>query len=338
MSEASMEIGSTLVVQYIINNCMSTKTFFKLFPPPKFLNIPYAGIDISDDAVRCIEYSEGVKGLKLHRYGSRNLNPGIIESGNIIKEKELIDIISSLAKELNIDTVKASLPEERMYLFKTEVPTVSEDQIRHNIEFKLEENVPLSPSDAIFFFDLIPKTNSVDIKTEHSTYASVSVAPRDLVNSYLNVLRSSGLGVVSFEIQPKAIARAVVPVGSSDNHMIVHIMNNKTGIYIVCGGVVCFTSTISLGSSSDISLFQNEIIKVYSYWLEYGVGGVINKIILSGKEALRIGGDSRISPDPRIPVEIAEIWQNAFSNNHYIPPITFEDSLQYVVAAGLALP
>lgn len=312
---------------------MFTKTFFKLFPPPKFLNIKYAGIDISDDAVRCIEYTEGIHGLTLHRYGSRPLDIGIVESGRILKENELIKIISSLAQELKITTVKSSLPEERMYLFKTEVPLASEDQIRQNIEFKLEENVPLSPSDALFFFDLIPKENK-----DEKNYASVSVAPKELVMSYLQVLRSSGLDVVSFVIQPKAIARAVVPQGSKEIQMIVHVMNNKTGIYIVCGGVVCFTSTVALGKDSEASLFRHELSRVYSYWGEYGGNKVISKIILTGMDALRIGNDSKISPDPKIPIEIAHVWQNAFSSNNYVPPIVFEDSLKYVIAAGLALP
>jgi Tfp pilus assembly PilM family ATPase len=313
---------------------MFTKTFFKLFPPPKFLNIPYAGIDISDDAVRCIEYSENIHGLTLHRHGMKLLEPGIVESGRIVKETELINIISTLAKELKLHTIKASLPEERMYLFKTEVPMASEDQIRQNIEFKLEENVPLPAADAVFFFDLIPSCKEGEIKN----YASVSVAPIELVNSYLNVLRASGLDVVSFEIQPKAIARAVIPLGSEENQMIVHIMNNKTGIYIVCGGVVCFTSTVALGKDSDSALFQHELSRVYSYWGEYGADKKINQIIITGQDAQKIGSDSRISPDPKIPVEIAHIWQNAFSSDRYIPSITFEDSLQYVIAAGLALP
>ncbi len=313
---------------------MFKKSFFNLFPPPTFLNIPYAGIDISDDAIRCIEYTEGTKGLTLGRFGTKILEKGIVESGRIIKEADLIKAVSILTKELKIKTVKASLPEERMYLFKTEVPMANEDQIRQNIEFKLEENIPLSAADALFFFDLIPKIEHKDEKN----IASVSVAPRDLVVSYLNVLRSAGLDVISFEIQPKAIARAVVLKGSTENHLIIHIMNNKTGIYIVCGGVVCFTSTVAIGKDSESSLFQRELSRVYSYWGEYGSGRKINKIIITGKDAIRVGNDSVVSPDPKITVEIANVWQNAFSSDSFIPSITFEESLEYVIAAGLALP
>lgn len=324
---------------------MFTKTFFKLFPPPKYLNIPYAGIDISDDAIRCIEYSSNHHGYTLHRYGTRILKPGIVDSGYIKDEKALVQELSLLVKELKITTVKASLPEERMYLFKTEVPDANEDQIRQNIEFKLEENVPLSPADALFFFDRLPDAMNGDGKN----MISVSVAPRELVHSYLNALQASGLDVVSFEIQAKAIARAVVPKDSTETQLIVHVMNSKTGLYIVSSGVVCFTSTIPWGgqlirgknladASDDIFSLRHDIERVYTYWSEHGEGQPIKSIIVSGHDAAVISQISHLSPDPNILLQVAHVWQNAFSGDHYVPAIPFEDSLDYAISAGLALP
>lgn len=323
---------------------MFTKTFFKLFPPPKYLNIPYAGLDISDDAIRCIEYSNNQSGYTLQRYGTRALKPGIIDSGYIKDENALVLELTSLAKELKITTVKASLPEERMYLFKTEVPDVDEDEIRQNIEFKLEENVPLSAAEAIFFFDKLPANLS-----NGKLYASVSVSPRDLVNNYLKALQMAGLTTVSFEIQAKAISRAVVSNDSTDTQMIVHIMNKKTGLYVVSSGVICFTSTISWGGelirgkevsdmADDLFSLRREIERVYAYWSQHGEKQKIKSIIFSGHDAIVISKISNLSPDPNIELSTADIWQNAFSVNHYIPKISFEDSLDYATAAGLALP
>jgi Tfp pilus assembly PilM family ATPase len=310
---------------------MFTKQFFKLFPPPKFLDIVYSGLDISDDAIHCIEYSKGSNGFVVHKFGVRKLEPGIVVAGFIKKEQELISTLASLVQELKIHTVKASLPEERMYLFKTEVPNVSESQIRQNIEFKLEENVPLSPADALFFFELIP-----GIKNDDKLHASVSVAPRDLVESYLNVLRSAGLEVISFEIQPKSIAHAILPSDCHETQIIVYGMNNKYGIYVVSSGVVCFTSTIDTTGQLD-NILQLELKKVYQYWNEHEPEKEIKKIKLTGKGSIQIFNDSKISPDPRVSVEVGNVWSNAFSNDNYIPPISFEDSQEYVVAAGLAL-
>jgi Tfp pilus assembly PilM family ATPase len=312
---------------------MFIKKFFKLFPPPKFLNIPYAGLDISDDAIRCIEYHEGIHGLTIRKYSVKQLEPGVVESGYIKNESALIKVVQEIVHECHITNVKVSLPEERMYLFKTDVPTRDPDEMRQNIEFKLEENVPLQPADALFFFDILPESISGG-----KNLVSVSVAPREVVDSYLKVLETAGLNIFAFEVQPKAIARAVVSRDNKDTLMLVHTMDKKAGIYIVCAGVVCFTSTISIDQGSDISLLQHEISRVTQYWHEHGQGGVINKIILTGKRAVDFSKEPNLSQDPTLVVEVAQIWKNAFSNNHYVPPINFENSLEYAIAAGLGLP
>jgi Tfp pilus assembly PilM family ATPase len=323
---------------------MLAQKFFKLFPPPKFLDIPHAGLDISDDAVRCIEYSRSGSGFAIHRYGTKILPAGVIEGGEIRDSKTLSENIAALARELKISVVKASLPEEKMYLFATEVPSKNSKEIRQNIEFKLEENIPLSPTESVFFFDLIPLASGVVVKNKGGNPVSVSVAPRTLVVSYLEAIKAAGLTVLSFEVQAKAIARAVVDQHVSGTDMIVYIMNRKTGIYIICGGVVCFTSTISWGydngtkTVSDISELRKQLLQVTNYWTEHGRGTEIGRIILAGKGALVDGLVSHCSPDPKIRVEIGNVWQNTFSHDSYIPPISYEESLDYAIAAGLALP
>ena len=313
---------------------MFTRTFFKLFPPPHYLNIPYSGLDISDDAIRAFDMHKTSKGFIVKNYGIEPLAQGVIESGQIKDTDALVQSLKNIKERIKLNVVRASLPEERMYLFKTEVPTNDENEIRQLIEFKLEENVPLSPSESIFFFDLIPNAN-----TSKQHFASVSVAPQDIVNSYLEAIKKAGMTVIAFDIQPKAIARAIVPKGSLDTEMIVHIMNKSTGVYIVTGGVLCFTSTIPWGkenveNSNDL---KKELGRVYEYWKDRGQSS-IGRIVLSGSSALKDGLLSQIAPDPHIPVELAQVWRNAFSTDEYIPPIPFEESLDYAVAIGLSLP
>jgi desulfoferrodoxin (superoxide reductase-like protein) len=46
----------------------------------------------------------------------------------------------------------------------------------------------------------------------------------------------------------------------------------------------------------------------------------------------------RVALEMKIPVSVADVWTNAFSTEKHTPVITAEDSLEYAVAAGLALP
>jgi hypothetical protein len=331
-----------------------THKFFKLFPAPKFLDIPYAGLAISDDAIHCIEYAESHHGLTIRRYGKKDLAPGVIVEGEIQDDKSLIAALAALSKELKVYVVKASLPEEKMYLFKTVVPSVEIKEMRQNIEFKLEENVPLSVAESLFFFDLIPKETGVTL-TEHDGAGNpvgVSVAPRTVVDSYLAAIKAAGITVLTFEVDAKGLSRSLVPDGSTATDLIVHIMNKKTGLYIVCGGVVCFSSTISwgcmtIGDTQDPKTKYEELKKsihqVRNYWKEHGLGTEIDRVVFAGKGALADGLITECSAgfgstqDKKVKFEVGKVWQNAFSPDNYIPPIPFEDSLDYGVAAGLAL-
>ncbi|NDF13372.1 MAG: hypothetical protein EB060_11240 [Proteobacteria bacterium] len=63
----------------------------------------------------------------------------------------------SVKKELGLSFVQVTLPEDKAYIFRTSIPKVSEAQVRQAIEFQLEENVPLSPAEAVFDFIVLPQ-------------------------------------------------------------------------------------------------------------------------------------------------------------------------------------
>jgi len=288
--------------------------------------------------VHCLMYRHTHSGLKVDRFGSKALQKGVVENGIIVDEKALIGVIRSLADELKVTYVKASLPEERMYLFKTEVPDGTAAEIHENIELRLDENVPLPPSEAVFYFDLIR-----DLLPEGKHTASVSVAPRKLVERYFSVLEDAGLLPVSFEVVPKSLSRAIVPSGDADTKLIIHLMQNKAGFYIVDEGVVLFTSTVLWESDgatgvSDIEPIRTELSKVYGYWGEHGQGNGVSEIILCGHDASRIAGALAGASHSMPKTRVADVWVNAFSYDSYIPPILRDESLEYAVAAGLALP
>jgi len=318
---------------------MKTSAFFKLFPPPKFLEMPYAGLDINDSSVHCLMYRHTRHGLEIDRFGKKDLPKGVVEAGIIRDEKSLAAVIRTLADELKVTYVKVSLPEERMYLFKTEVPDGTAAEIHENIALRLDENVPLSPEDAIFYFDLIR-----DSLPQGRHTASVSVAPQKFVESYISVLQSAGIVPVSFEVVAKSVARAVVPGMDTGTKLVVNLMDGKVGFYIVDEGVVLFTSTVPWtvsGSLSELEIDQlrREMSKVYGYWDEHGEGSKVDEVVVCGSGAPAVTDMlARYREGSSIKVSSADVWSNAFSCNRYIPAIPRSESFEYAVVAGLALP
>lgn len=319
---------------------MHTSLFFKLFPPPKFMVMKHVGLDISDDAIHCIEYSGHAPNMRISKYLSIALPAGLIEGGEIKDEKALGSVLTKLDKDLGLSYVKVSVPEEKSYLFQTDIPTTDPVAIAQNVEFKLEENVPLPVAEAVFYFDIMPMT-----VTGGKLKASVSVVPRVYIEKIVNILRTAGLSPIAFEVVPKSIAKAVLQKNDKGTVMIVQIMNNKTGIYIVCGGVVCFTSTIAWGSmptnsnNKDLKILLDEIKRINDYWISHNLeSSKLEKIILVGHDVLKY--ESLINEAASkidLTVSVGNVWTNAFSVNNYIPQIFKEDSLDYAVSAGLAM-
>jgi Tfp pilus assembly PilM family ATPase len=321
---------------------MSSSLFFKLFPPPAFLVMPHAGLDISDDALRCVEYHRTAQGLIISKYAVQELPPGLLDGGDVKDEQVFVDTLKAFALKQGLGYVKVSLPEEKAYLFQTDVPTTNFGSIAQNIEFKLDQNVPLSAPDALFQFDLMPTA-----VTGGTLRASVSVVPKTFVEHSIAMLRRAGLIPVAFEVAPKSIVAACVPLHEPGTRLMVHVMKKKTGLYIVSEGVVCFTSTIGWGSddlaAAEAVVGQNmlttEINRVYSYWLTRPeVEGGISEIMVVGSAAeacelmLRNRGGEVLSR-----TVLPDVWHNAFDVNTYVPPITRTESLEYAIAAGLAL-
>ena len=316
---------------------LASSKLFKLFPPPAFLLLPHTGLDISDDGIRFISYRGVGSSRKIAKSGSVSMPEGLFVGGDIKDEKLFVSILSALAKEHGIKEVKVSIPEEKAYLFQTNVPTTNERSIVQNIESKIEENVPLSAPDAVFYFDLLPR-----IVTGGDLRASVSVVPRTYIERYTKLLSEAGLAPVSFETAPKAIARAVIRGSSEATRLIIHRMKHKTGIYIASGGAIHFTFTspwgieISAGNGPQDDLAR-EIARIRSFWLSHGNGRAVSEamVVGDGAEELEpylqsLGGDMPLS------VIVPNVWENAFDVDSYLPHISRAESLGYSVAIGLA--
>jgi hypothetical protein len=104
------------------------------------------------------------------------------------------------------------------------------------------------------------------------------------------------------------------------------------------------SGTLASDGKPDYQELKKSLHQVKNYWVEHGLGTKIERVVFAGKGALADGLISECSAgfggpqEGKIRFEVAKVWQNAFSPDMYIPPIDHDESLDYGVAAGLALP
>ena len=224
---------------YIKKNKISV---FDFFPPPKYLIMPSVGVDISDNSIKFVELKHVKKSKELLRFGKHTIPEGVVSAGEIKDPEKFIGILKEMKKKYKLDFVRVSLPEEKVYLFKIQVPdTADAKQIRSTLEFKLEEHVPLSPKESIFDYEVVKdtlKNGTVDV--------SVAVYPKKIVDEYSSVFKKAKLTPLSFETEAQAVERSVVREGDHGTYIIVDFGRGRTGLSIVSHGVLTLTSTLDI--------------------------------------------------------------------------------------------
>ena len=353
-----------------------SRFFFRFFPVPFFLSTSSFGLDISDESLKFVELIDTKNGIRVGRHGERNIPPGIVESGKIKDPKRMEEILLSLKKEEGLKSVRVSLLEEQVYLFKIRLEKLGLVNIRESIELALEEHVPIQASEAIFDYELLTEDAAQDLELQ------VATIPKNVIENYLTVLKNSQILVQSFELEAQAISRAVIEKGDLETYMIVDFGQKRTGIFIVSRGVVMFTSTLDVGGVmlsnmiaknfavsfeeaekmkrkyglerntpnkelfsvllNSVSILRDEVVKHFLYWHthkdEEGKNNPpIKKIILCGGDSNLIGLSDYFSISMKTKVEMANVWINIMNTENYIPDINFKQALSFAAALGLAL-
>lgn len=217
--------------------------------------MPAAGLDISDRSVKYVELSNNGR-IEVKRYGEKPMSAGVIEEGRIKNKTEAVKVLSELRKEMNLDHVFASLPEDEAFIVRMKMPPMKQDELRGSIELQLEEYVPLPPDQCVFDFELISSACDVE---KSGADVSVSVLPKTIVDDYLEVFTAAGLKPLSFEIEAQAIARALVKKGDPETSMIVDVGKIHTGFSVVQADRVVFTSIIGLGGANITFCLQKAL-------------------------------------------------------------------------------
>ena len=239
---------------------MLRNSYNVFFPTPSFLAVPSFGFDISDESLKFIELRITSSGIKVGRYGERKIPPGIIEGGSIKDPKKLETILTSIRKEEGVKSVRVSLPEEQIYVFKMKLDKEGLEHIREGIELSLEEHIPIPGPDAIFDYEILEQDSKI-------VRIQVVAIPKNVIASYLEVFQGASMSVQSFELEAQAIARAVIKKGDPNAYMIVDFGEKRTGISIVSKGIAMLSSTIDVGG---VILIVSKGIVVFTFTLDLG--------------------------------------------------------------------
>jgi type IV pilus assembly protein PilM len=199
------------------------------------------GLDISDLSLKFLMLKKRGKKFSVVSFGESQIEPGIIEGGEVKDEEKLAKIVKEATKKVKTKYVVACLPEEKAFLQVIKMPIMSEEDLKSAIVFEAENYIPLPVSEVYLDCEIIPPVYN------HLDHLDVLLAaiPKKTVDPYLRALKKAGLKPIAFEIESLAIARALIKdQTTSHSVLIIDLGATRTSFIIFAGKSVRFTTSI----------------------------------------------------------------------------------------------
>lgn len=318
-----------------------------LFPLPRYLTLHPVAIDISREAVRVIHLSREKGRIVPDLYKEVVLKKRceVLEDDRDEDAcDELRSVLKDLRKEFHLKYILASVPESKTYVFKAELPREALPTIEDSLGFKIEENVPLDPSDVIFDYKVLPFSDAAE-----NVEVVVATVPKKVIDIYTKLFTDAGLVPLSFEPDSHALARSIIPKNDPSPFLILSMKSENISMSIVEHNVVHYTSSFPVKSDEVTKDFngpsadsmKEQINKLLIYWFTNqntsDMNEKIQTVVLTGPYAMFPGLSTFLERRLKVNVRVANVWTNCFDLNEYIPMISRKKSLDYGTAIGLSL-
>ncbi|MES2985971.1 MAG: pilus assembly protein PilM [Patescibacteria group bacterium] len=321
----------------------------KHVPVPKRMSFEHAGVDIGINHIRHIFFQKKGEYLHVKNFGVYDI-PTVARDQMLSDQAEVLMALKKMQKEFGYKYIEVSLPEDLVYIYTAEVDGADSESIRSQVEFRIEENVPLKVDEAVF--DITPV---IFIKELNKSLVSVAVVSKRIIQDYVEVFRNANMEVVSFMVQNQALSKALILKDDRDPYCIVAVEKRNIVVSIVSSSIVLYTSTIGqsvfkedlkLEKSEVLQDLVKEIYKIIVFWLSYIEKNPLygfkplKAILLTSthKDILESDFANMLTRELSLQVTLSDVWTNIAIPKNSVPEIHKKDSYQYATAIGLAMP
>lgn len=270
----------------------------KLFSPP-------FGLDISDLSIKLVSlnkkgslnFASKNKSLTLTAYNQIEVPSGYFYEGKIIETEKIIKLIKKLIKEASnsqklSNYVISVLPETKAFIKLIEIPNVPQEKISEQVDKEIQNHFPFALNEVYLDWQRLTESG----ETSEKIKVLVSIATRDIVNQYTNLLIAAGLKPFALEIESSAICRCLLPEEakpslenkSKSATAIIDIGATRTSLIVYDADIIQFTTSVpfagqriteKIAKTLEINLKQAEKAKIKCGLDESKCQGILKKIL-----------------------------------------------------------
>ncbi|MFH1460958.1 MAG: type IV pilus assembly protein PilM [Patescibacteria group bacterium] len=233
---------------------------------------PGFGLDLSNLSLKLAQIKKKNGDLSLVSFVKEDIPQGVIEEGEIKKDKELAIILKNALKKvkgesLNTPKVVCNLPEEKIFIRVIQLPKMKEEELEQAVHWEAEAHIPLGIDEVYLGFQVIkPMVNHLD-----HLDVLIAATPRPLVDKYLSCLKQSGLEPIALEPESLAVVRSLIAKDELKPSIIVDLGATGTNFVIYSAQAIRFTSHIrisgqminqTIAENLKVSLKEAEQLKI----------------------------------------------------------------------------
>ncbi len=362
------------VYLYVMSGHSISRFFRVHFPPPTYMALPTAGIDISTSSVKAVHIKESSYGLEADIFDEIALPENVINKGDITLKQSVANTLNILAQRHGMKAAHVSLPESKSYLFELKVRGKNKEEWRTTVEQSLDEYVPLPPDTVVF--------NLTPLRVVAGETLVVGVGySRKIVENFLHVIEESGIEPASFESEIFSTARALLPARKDETVLIIDIGKTTTKLVIAERQIPRFATTLDVGGDAltrtvekyfgvseeearkikvehgivssggkeeylpemllTASAIRDEVTMRLEYWQNRtrtnNLFAPVSRAVLVGGNATVRGLPEYLSSKLHIPVMLGDVFTNFASLDKWLPSVDYSQSFAYTTSIGLAL-
>jgi type IV pilus assembly protein PilM len=199
------------------------------------------GIDIGTGAIKIVEITWKKSRPVLKSFGIKTLSAKIIEDGHIINSNLLTATLGQLLATTQTSSKHAIVAVGGCGMFARELvfPVMKRKELQEAIKWDLEKYIPYTSNSYYFDFSILGKG---DLETKIKVL--LVAAPRDPINSLINVIKSVGLLPIAVDIEPLALHRTFT---DAENAMLIDIGELLSQVTVFQEGMPTVLRNIPIG-------------------------------------------------------------------------------------------
>ena len=226
----------------------------------------YLGVDIGSSAVKVMEVERELSGWRVASAAVEPMPAGSCRDGVIINIDAATQAVSEAIAKSGTRATKAitAISGSQVIVRQVQFPKMTETTLRKSIKYEASRFISAPMDESVVEFEILGDSDEPE-----QMNVMLAAAPREMIESRLEVIQKAGCEPVSVDVEAFALQRTLVTLrpsaeGTDNTIALIDMGATHTDVNLVCRGEFALTRNIPIAGDS----FTNGIRAAFNVSVE----------------------------------------------------------------------